>query len=45
MLKKLLLIALLAVLTVSLIGCQTVAGFGEDIKWTADATADLMEGG
>jgi predicted small secreted protein len=45
MLKKLLLIALLVVLSVSLIGCQTVAGAGGDIKWTADATADLIEGG
>jgi predicted small secreted protein len=45
MLKKLLLIALLVVLSVSLIGCQTVAGVGGDIKWTADTTADLLEGG
>ena len=45
MLKKLLLIALLVVFSVSLIGCQTVAGVGGDIKWTADATAALLEGG
>lgn len=44
MLKKLLLITLLAILTVSLIGCQTVSGFGGDIQWTAQTTSDLLEG-
>lgn len=44
MLKKLLLILLLAVLSVSLISCQTVSGIGGDIKWTADATSNLLEG-
>jgi predicted small secreted protein len=44
MFKKLLLVLLLAVLSVSLIGCQTVSGFGGDIQWTAQATSDLLEG-
>ncbi len=44
MLRKLLLIVLLAVLSVSLMSCQTVSGLGGDIKWSADATADLLEG-
>ncbi len=44
MLKKLLLVLLLAVLTVSLISCQTVSGIGGDIQWTAQATSDLIEG-
>ena len=44
MLKKLVLIMLLAVLSVSLISCQTVSGLGGDIKWTADSTSDLLEG-
>jgi len=44
MLKKFLLIMLLAILSVSLIGCQTVSGMGGDIQWTAQATSDLLEG-
>jgi predicted small secreted protein len=44
MLKRFLLIMLLAILSVSLIGCQTVSGMGGDIQWTAQATSDLLEG-
>lgn len=44
MLKKLLLFALLAGLTISLIGCQTVQGIGGDIQWMGEATAEAMEG-
>ena len=44
MTKKILLLVILAVLSLSLIGCQTVAGVGKDITWTAEATAELMEG-
>jgi predicted small secreted protein len=44
MLKKFLLIMLLAILIVSLTGCQTVSGLGGDIQWTAQATSDLIEG-
>ena len=45
MVKKAILIIALLILSFSLISCQTVAGVGGDIKWTAEATADLMEGG
>jgi len=44
MLKKILLIMLLAILSFSLTGCQTVSGVGGDIQWTAQATSDLLEG-
>ena len=33
MLKKIILIALLAAATVSIMGCQTIQGIGGDIKW------------
>jgi len=45
MLKKLLLIVLLVLLSVSLISCQTVQGLGGDIQWTGEKTAELMGGG
>jgi len=44
MVKKIVLAALLAILAVCLLGCQTVQGFGGDIQWTAEQTATLMEG-
>ena len=44
MAKKMLLLALLCIVALYAVGCQTVAGVGGDIKWTAEATADLLEG-
>ena len=44
MIKKMILVALLVILTACLVGCQTVSGFGGDIKWTADQTASMMDG-
>ena len=44
MAKKILLLAILIALGLYLAGCQTVAGLGGDIKWTAETTADLIEG-
>jgi len=44
MVKKVLLIIVLIVLCLSLAACQTVAGVGGDIKWTADKTAELLGG-
>ena len=43
MMKKAFLLIALIVLTYSLTGCQTVAGIGADIKWSAEAVADAME--
>ena len=42
--KTVLLAAILTAMTLIAIGCQTIAGAGEDIKWTAEATAGLLEG-
>jgi len=44
MVRKVLLMAALIVAVFWLASCQTVAGVGKDITWTADATADLLEG-
>lgn len=44
MVKKLVLILLLVVLSVSLISCQTVQGIGGDIQWSGEKTAEMMEG-
>jgi predicted small secreted protein len=43
MIKRVLLAAVLFVLCFTLIGCQTIAGLGGDIKWTAESTAELLE--
>ena len=44
MIKRAFLIIVLIVLMYSLTGCQTIAGVGADIKWSAEAAAELMEG-
>ncbi len=44
MAKKLLLVVALVVVSILLVGCQTVAGLGSDITWTAETTADMIEG-
>ncbi|MFA5553595.1 MAG: entericidin [Phycisphaerae bacterium] len=44
MVKKLVLIFLLAILSISLISCQTISGIGGDIKWAGDSTASWLEG-
>jgi len=44
MIKKVLLVIVLVAWALSLVGCQTVAGLGGDIKWTAETTADMLQG-
>lgn len=44
MVRKVLLVFALIVVLFSLASCQTVAGFGRDVTWTAEETADLLEG-
>jgi len=44
MVKKIVLYVILIVLTVSLIGCQTVAGVGGDIKWTGQKGGEILGG-
>lgn len=43
MLKRVLLLAALVVFLFTLLGCQTVQGFGEDIKWTGEKGAEILE--
>jgi len=42
--KKILIAVALAVLTLSLAGCQTVQGLGRDISWTGQAGLEGLEG-
>jgi predicted small secreted protein len=44
MIKKILLTIILIVMAFLIIGCQTVEGVGEDIKWTGEKTAEMLEG-
>jgi predicted small secreted protein len=44
MLKNFIIALILGLIVLWSVGCQTVAGFGGDIKWTAEATADLLNG-
>lgn len=43
MIKKVLLIVAFVILMFSLTGCQTVQGLGEDIKWTGEKGAEMLE--
>lgn len=43
MVKKVLLVFALIVVLFSLLGCQTVQGLGEDIKWTGERGAEILE--
>ncbi|MFA5238633.1 MAG: entericidin EcnA/B family protein [Phycisphaerae bacterium] len=44
MVKKIVLCIILIVLCLSLIGCQTVAGIGGDIKWTGQKGGEILGG-
>ena len=44
MVRKILLVVALIVATFLLTSCQTVSGLGRDITWSAETTADLLEG-
>ncbi len=44
MFKKVILVLVLAGCCMLLVSCQTVSGIGKDITWSAEATADLLEG-
>jgi predicted small secreted protein len=43
MVRKVLLVLALVVLVFSLIGCQTVQGLGEDIKWVGEKGSELVD--
>lgn len=42
MVRKVLLLVVLIVVVFSFIGCQTVQGLGEDIKWTGEKGAEVI---
>jgi predicted small secreted protein len=44
MIRKLVLILVLIMMVFWFSGCQTMAGLGGDIKWSAETTSDLLEG-
>ncbi|MGD9110417.1 MAG: hypothetical protein PVG93_05710 [Phycisphaerales bacterium] len=44
MIRKLILVFLLIVSSLTLISCQTVQGLGGDIQWTGEKTAEMMGG-
>lgn len=43
MVRKALLAVVLIVMMVSLIGCQTVQGLGEDVKWVGEKGAEVLD--
>ena len=43
MIRKVLLVLALIVVVFSLVGCQTVQGLGEDIKWTGEKAAEVVD--
>ncbi len=43
MIRKVLLVVALIVVMFSLLGCQTVQGLGEDIKWAGEKGAEILE--
>jgi predicted small secreted protein len=44
MLKKLVLLTMMLILTVFLVGCNTVQGIGKDIEWTGQKGAEVIGG-
>ena len=43
MVRKVLLVVALVIVVFSLVGCQTVQGLGEDIKWTGEKAAEIVD--
>lgn len=43
MVRKFLLVVALVVLVFSLVSCNTIQGIGEDIKWTGEKAAEIVE--
>ncbi len=43
MTRKVLLIVALMIISISLLGCQTVQGLGKDITWTGEKSAEILE--
>jgi predicted small secreted protein len=43
MVRKVLLVFALVIVVFSLLGCQTIQGLGEDIKWVGEKASELVE--
>ena len=43
MVRKVLLVLALVVVVFSLVGCNTIQGMGEDIKWTGEKAAEIVD--
>ena len=43
MVKKMCLVAVLAVVIFSFVGCQTIEGVGRDVEWICEKTAETAE--
>jgi predicted small secreted protein len=43
MIRRVLLVVALFIVVFSLVGCQTVQGLGEDIKWIGEKGSELVE--
>lgn len=43
MIRKVLLVVALVIVVFSLIGCNTVQGLGDDIKWTGEKAAEIVD--
>jgi predicted small secreted protein len=43
MVRKVLLAVVLIFMMFSLIGCRTVQGLGDDIKWTSEKGAEILQ--
>jgi predicted small secreted protein len=43
MIRKVLLVVALVIVVFSLVGCNTVQGLGEDIKWTGEKVAEIVD--
>ncbi|MBW8041948.1 MAG: Entericidin EcnA/B family protein [Planctomycetes bacterium] len=43
MIRKVLLVIALVIVVFSLIGCNTVQGLGDDIKWTGEKAAEIVD--
>ncbi len=43
MVRKVFLVLALVVVVFSLIGCQTIQGLGEDIKWVGEKCSELVD--
>lgn len=43
MIRRVLLVVALVIVVFSLVGCQTVQGLGEDIKWVGEKGSELVD--